>query len=52
MDNQSVFDMLSELECFFYYESNSRLNPTIDDIHDKIKSALIAWSEFTGCTNQ
>ena len=50
MTNQKVFDMLSELECFFYYKRDC-LNPTLDEIHDKINDCLLAWSEYTGCTN-
>lgn len=50
MNNQEVFDMLSELECFFYYERD-KLNPVLDDIHEKINACLIAWHEYTGCVN-
>ena len=50
MTNQKAFDMLSELECFFYYKRDY-LNPTLDEIHDKINDCLLAWSEYTGCTN-
>ena len=50
MTNQKVFDMLSELESFFYYKRDY-LNPTLDEIHDKINDCLLAWSEYTVFTN-
>lgn len=51
MDNQQVFDMLADLEEYFYYKRDE-LNPTLDEIHDKIDWCLRAWHEFTGCTNK
>ena len=51
MDNQQVFDMLSELEMYFFYKRDE-LNPTLDDIHEKIEQCLLAWHEYTGCTNK
>ena len=50
MTNQKVFDMLSQLESFFYYKRDY-LNPTLDEIHDKINDCLLVWSEYIGCTN-
>lgn len=50
MENQQVFEMLSELEEFFY-NKRDELNPTLDDIHDDIEKCMIAWHEYTGCVN-
>ena len=50
MTNQEVFNMLSELEEYFY-NKRDQLNPTLDEIHDKIDFCLRAWSEYTGCKN-
>ena len=51
MTNQKVFNMLSELEEYFYYKRDC-LNPTLDEIHDRIKKCLLDWHEYTGCTNE
>ena len=50
MTNQQVFDMLSELESYFYYKRDC-INPTLDEAHEHIKKALIIWHEYTGRTN-
>ena len=51
MTNQEVFNALADLEEFFFYKRDS-LNPTLDDIHDKLKYCLKAWAEYSGCRNQ
>lgn len=51
MDDQQVFDMLAELEEFFFYK-RELLNPTLIEIHNKVDWCLNAWHECTGCTNK
>jgi hypothetical protein len=51
MTDQEVFNMLADLEEYFFYKQYA-LNPTLDDIHDKLKFCLKAWAEYTGCKNE
>lgn len=51
MTEQEVFNMLSDLEEYFYYKRD-QLNPTLDEIHDRIKKSLEDWHEYTGCKNE
>ena len=54
MDNNKVLDMLSELECEFYYRadgSNDRHGVSFvecQEMHDKINELLIKWHNLTG----
>ena len=56
MDNQEVFNLLSELEAFFYYK---RQNPEelapfqsiLNEMHTEADTMLRQWHNLTGCTN-
>ena len=55
--NQEVFNMLSELEEFFYYKMQNpeELSPfwsILSEMHTSTKTLLIQWSNLTGCKNQ
>lgn len=55
MDNQEVFDALSDLEEAMYYRMQNPEHLPFDsvtEIHEKIKAALLEWHRITGCTNQ
>ena len=55
MTEQEVFNMLAELEEYFYYRLH---NPgpipwtSLNEMHDEIKTLLLQWHTWTGCTNQ
>jgi len=55
MSEQEVFNMLSELEEYFYYRLH---NPdgipwtSANEMHEEIKTLLCQWSTWTGCKNQ
>ena len=56
MDNQKVFDMLSELEEDLYYKMQNpeELAPfwtTLAGMHMYLKTMLCQWHNITGCTN-
>lgn len=53
MTYQEIFSSLSKLESAFYYMNDryDHMNPTLEEIHDKINFCLISWHEYTGCTN-
>ncbi len=56
MNKQEVFNALSELEKYFYYlkllkDPASDERKPLDELHSKIKSALVQWHDLTGCKN-
>lgn len=55
MTDQEVFNMLSELEEFFYYKlQNPDGMPWIilAQMHEEVKTAVCQWHNLTGCTNE
>ena len=57
MDNQEVFNMLAELESFFYYklQNPEELGPfwsILNEMHTEADTMLRQWHNLTGCTNQ
>ena len=55
--NQEVFNMLSELEEYFYYklqnpEELSRFWGTLAEMYEDTKTMLLQWHKMTGCVNQ
>lgn len=50
MDNQQAFDMLSELESFFFYKKTYE-DSKLKEIHDKLEFCLRKWAEYSGCHN-
>lgn len=54
MSNQEVFNMLSELEEYFYYRMNNPDGlpfPDMTEMHKKADEMLRTWHELTGCVN-
>lgn len=54
MSNQEVFNMLSELEDYFYYRMNNPDGLPFDDLtnlHNKADEMLRDWHSLTGCVN-
>lgn len=56
MSNQEVFNMLSELEEFFYYKMQNpeELGPfwkNLAEMHEEAKTMLCQWHNLTGCKN-
>lgn len=55
MNNQEVFNMLSELESFFYYRMQ---NPEglpfkiLVELHEELNTAAKQWHNLTGCENE
>lgn len=57
MSDQQVFNMLSELEEFFYYKM---CNPeelgahwsSLVEMHQEVKTLLCQWHNLTGCKNE
>ena len=57
MNEQEAFNKLAELEEYFFYrrlreDSESDERKALDEIHNKIKSALNQWHDLTGCKNE
>lgn len=57
MDNQEVFEKLSDIECYLYYEldnptqNTSNIDPEeLKSFHILIDNALQTWHNLTGCT--
>lgn len=57
MDNQEVFDKLSDIECYLYYEidnptqNTANIDPEkLEAFHNVIDDALQMWHDLTGCT--
>ena len=57
MDNQEVFEKLSDIECYLFYEidqpteNTSSIDPEkLKAFHNAIDEALQAWHDLTGCT--
>ena len=55
--NQEVFNMLSELEEFFYYklQNPEELSPfwtILSEMHQSAKTLVCQWHNLTGCKNQ
>lgn len=56
MSNQDVFNMLSELEEFFFYKLHNpeELRPfwsNLAEMHQEAKTMLAQWHNLTGCKN-
>lgn len=52
MDNQEIFEKLSELECaLFYAYTRSDNNEELKKAHDAANEALKAFAKATGCHN-
>ena len=57
MNNQEIFNMLSDLEEFFYYkmqnpEELGAFWPQLAEMHSEAKTMLCQWHNLTGCKNQ
>ena len=57
MDNQEVFENLSDIECYLFYEidqpteNTASIDPeALKSFHSTIKHVLQTWHDLTGCT--
>ena len=57
MDNQEVFERLSDIEYYLFYEIDNTTQNTVNidpealkSFHSTIKQSLQTWHDLTGCT--
>ena len=51
MNNQEIFNLLSELECMTYYHNDRTPSEEAEQINKKAREVLEAFAGLTGCHN-
>jgi hypothetical protein len=51
MNNQEIFEMLSENECKLFYAYNANHTEDLKAAHQAAREALEAFAKATGCHN-